>query len=364
MFINPNITSSKSVDLGFANIGDILNYTVVINNSGDTDATSVNLTDLIPQGANFVANSVFVNGIQQSGIDPALGINLSTISIGNTTTVTMKALVVTLPISNPILNTGQLDYQYIAATVPTTSIVTASIDTSSSATTISTPLMSLTKSTDKTSVGIGTSITYRIDFENDGTTTANNLVFIDTIPTGTTFVPNSLVVFSTTTVPGASPAPPSGFSFGSLQNGFASHFTFQVVVTSITPSRNIVNFSDATYTFTVNPRLPNGASSRVTSNVLSTTISIADLSGTTKSVNQSYAKCGDILIYTINIPNSGTTTATNVIVTDTVPNGTTFVTGSISVNGVSVGGVPTSINVGAIPAGGSSTVSFNVQVTC
>ena len=50
-----------------------------------------------------------------------------------------------------------------------------------------------------------------------------------------------------------------------------------------------------------------------------------------KSVNRTVAGVGDILTYTITIPNTGTGSAENVVLRDSIPNGTTFVAGSVTV---------------------------------
>lgn len=50
-----------------------------------------------------------------------------------------------------------------------------------------------------------------------------------------------------------------------------------------------------------------------------------------KSVNRTVAGVGDILTYTITITNTGTGSAENVVLRDSIPNGTTFVAGSVTV---------------------------------
>lgn len=70
------------------------------------------------------------------------------------------------------------------------------------------------------------------------------------------------------------------------------------------------------------------------------------------------------ITYTISIPNNGNVTAYNVVLIDTIPNGTVYVPGSLHVDGNPIGGTPASISVGTIPAGNTSVVTFKVQVTC
>jgi len=69
---------------------------------------------------------------------------------------------------------------------------------------------------------------------------------------------------------------------------------------------------------------------------------------------------GDNLTYTITVTNGGPDAATNVVVTDTLPSGVTFV--SASPGCVHSAGVVT-CNLGNIPAGGSVTITIVVTVT-
>jgi uncharacterized repeat protein (TIGR01451 family) len=69
---------------------------------------------------------------------------------------------------------------------------------------------------------------------------------------------------------------------------------------------------------------------------------------------------GDNLTYTITVTNNGPDAAANVVVTDTLPSGVTFV--SASPGCVHAAGVVT-CNLGNIPAGGSVTITIVVTVT-
>ena len=53
-----------------------------------------------------------------------------------------------------------------------------------------------------------------------------------------------------------------------------------------------------------------------------------------KSVNKTSAINGDILHYTNTITNNGSLEKTNVIFVDNIPTGTTFVSGSVKINGI------------------------------
>lgn len=82
----------------------------------------------------------------------------------------------------------------------------------------------------------------------------------------------------------------------------------------------------------------------------------------TKSVDKTSAGSGAILTYTIKYQNTGPADATNAIITDPIPTGTTLVANSISNGGTVSAGIIT-WNLGTVTAGGAQQqVSFQVQV--
>lgn len=90
-----------------------------------------------------------------------------------------------------------------------------------------------------------------------------------------------------------------------------------------------------------------------------------DLMSVVKSVDLTQAVLGNTLTYTIVITNNSTTTpTTNVIFTDPIPNGTTYVLGSATVDGLPAVGDPIAgITIGTIPTGASRTVQFQVDIS-
>ena len=362
---NPNLTVSKAVDLGYAAIGDILNYTIALKNNGDTSANNVVLIDLIPQGANFINDSILVDSISVAqSVNPSLGIDIGTIIQGRLLTVTFKALVVNIPTQNPMNNKVQADYQY---NFSVTSLVNASIDSNIAVTTINNPNIILTKSLNKSIVSIGNVITYTVNIKNTGSISATNVTLIDTIPTGTTLVANSVNIGGVT-LPGFSPAPP-GLNIGTLPVNNQTNLVFSVTVTSIPANRIITNSCDATYKFIVNPNTTLAVSSRATSNlVISSDTRLANLSQIIEYVDKAYAQCGEVLKYTISILNKGNIDAYNIKFTSTIPKGTSLIANSLTVNNLlNVGATPsppTGVSIGTISSGAVTTVSYEVKINC
>ncbi len=357
-----NIT--KIVSDTFATVGDTLTYTVTFKNTGLSNANNVIFIDTLPTGTTLIPNTVNINGVFTSTSPQLPGINLTTIVSNQATTISFKVLVnSTIPSPNPLLNNAQVTYNYIPATGLATQYTANTSNTV--ATTISLASISSSKQVNKIYANVGDILTYTIPIRNSGNVTANNVLFVDTIPNGTGLIVNSFRQDGTlvsgnlsiqTTLP------------NSIRALSVSTVVFQVQVLTIPSPNPIVNTASATSSFIINSStLPNrnGITSTNT-NAVSTRINNANLSNIVKYVDKSFAGCGDIITYTIVIPNAGNVTAQNVLFIDTIPNGTTFVTNSVYINGTQqIGANPSAgFSVPNIAPGITTTITFSVKVQC
>ncbi len=351
-----DINGTKSVNKLFTDIGETLTYSISLANVGNIAATNVIYTDPIPSGTTFIPGSVTVNGVTQTGVNPANGISVGTIAANSTATIAFQVTVPTIPQTNPILNSGTTTYQYVP--IPNQPVVNGSDTTNTVSTQVNNATVTMAKAVDKNFADIGDTLTYTVSFVGTGNTTANNVIFTDIIPTGTTFVLNSLTIDGTTQV-GANPA--NGVNIGSIPTGTTKNISFQVVVNTIPASNVVSNGSSASYQYTVNPS-QSPVTKNISSNLVSTQINNANLT-LTKSTNKQFATIGETISYTILITNSGNTAANNVQLTDPLPNGTILTLGSVTLNGVlqnvdSLVALP----IGTIPGGATFTLSFQVTV--
>lgn len=148
---------------------------------------------------------------------------------------------------------------------------------------------------------------------------------------------------------------------GTIPGGATFTLSFQVTVINITTQNPIINNAFASYLYTVNPNLP-PTSKTVNSNSVTSTIRLANLQAT-KSVDKTFAEVGDVLTYTFSLTNDGNVAANNVVLSDSIANGTAFVPSSIIVNGVTQpGATPATINIGSINANTTITASFQVVI--
>ncbi|WOA59008.1 DUF7507 domain-containing protein [Bacillus mycoides] len=352
------LTTTKSADKSIVSVGDTITYTTTITNTGNTAATNITFTSAIPASTTFIPNSVTVNGVQQPGAQPALGVNLPNIAPGETVTVTFQVNVISIPPSSSIMDNDTILYSYTVD--PSGAPITTSTSTNIVTNPVLDAMITMVKSVDQTLVTLGDTITYTTILKNSGNTNATNITFTDLIPDGTTFITDSITIDGITQI-GLNPN--TGITIGSIAPNSSISIAFQVTATSTPVQNPIANSATASYTFIADPNAPI-VSRNVTSNTTFTTINTATILSS-KQVDKAFSHIGDTLTYTVTLTNNGNSSAQNVIFTDTVPSGTTFIANTFSINGIPQSGAnPTNgVNIGPITAGSTVNVSFRVNVT-
>ncbi|MHA7966635.1 DUF7507 domain-containing protein [Paenibacillus sp. CAU 1782] len=329
-------------------VGDILTYTVVATNNGISNINNVVISDVVSPGSSLIPGSVIVNGSPQPAANPNSGIPIGTLAPGAAATVTFE-VIVTMAIPSQINN--QSTVSFTSGTFSGTS--------SSNVTTVpvTQPQIALTKSASTNNATVGDSIIYTIDVNNSGNLPAN-LTLFDPIPAGTTFTPNSVTIGGFPS-PGSSPV--SGIAVGNVAPGATVRITFGVVVTSLPTPQQLSNQANSTYTFTT----PDGRtlSGSAVSNTITFPVSSPDVT-VTKSTPSTVAAIGDTVTYTVAIRNNGIEAVSNVLFSDQIPAGSSFVPGSVTINGVAAPtAVPSAgISLGTIAPSATTTVLFSVVV--
>lgn len=340
------VSTIKATNLNYAEIGQTITYTLTVNNSGNTDANNVVITDAVPSGTTFVAGSV----TGALGTPPTLSL-AAPLSPGSTTTVTFQVKVGnSLPTPNPIVNTANTAFVYTAN--PALPNGSSGNSSSNSVTTqINNANLNTVLAVDKTVSDLGEVLTYTVTLKNEGNVAINNLVLNAPTPAGTTFINGSLI--------GATGTPSSMSIPGSIPPGGSTTVTYQVLVGNNIPIPDpIPNMVTAGFNFTVDPANPNGQSGTSTSNAVNTLVNSAIIA-IDKTADKAFSNVGDTITYTITVTNSGNVAANNVVITDDLPAGTTFVAGSLS---GATGTPPTMTLNTPVPAGGSVVVSYQVLI--
>lgn len=211
------------------------------------------------------------------------------------------------------------------------------------------------KSAAQTFAYIGTPIDYSLQLQNSGQIPAQNVIVTDTIPAGLTLVPGSI------RIDGVAQAGGFPLTIPSIASGQTVLIEYQAVANAIPVPNPAVNTASAAYTFYPFPDFP--VQNTAQSNPVTVVIVAVDVA-LLKEVDRAYAVAGDTLLYTVQIQNLGSVDLIGTTFRDPIPAGTSFVAGSVTVNGAPQPGFlpDPGFPLGTIAAGAVVTVTFQVTV--
>lgn len=353
-----NLTLNKYANLSYATIGNKINYSLEISNTGNVTVNNVYFFDPIPNGATFVSGSVIVNGIKKPDYNPVTGFNINSLNVGQVVTINFDVTVTSIPSPNSITNNSSATYSYIIN--PDMPPVSKTSTSNNVTTVINKGSAELTKIVDKGYATINDIITYTITAQNTGTVTLTNINFNDLISTGATFVPDSVII-DNESYPGYDPN--VGFILSDILPGGASIVSFKATVTSVPTPPKVDNHAHINYKYKINPTGEDYTGS-VASNTVTTYINRVTVTNT-KSVDKLYVEVTDTLTYTSVIKNTGNTNVTDTNFVDIIEPETTFNTGSVTIDGVSYPDYDPTVGftLGTIGPNETRTVVFKATVS-
>lgn len=405
--VEPNITVAKSNNDGdgVVSAGQTLTYSLDVENDDSianvSTAHDSTIVDVIPPELIVDVPSISNGGVYTAGArasDPNI-ITWTIASIDPGDIVTLTYDVVT---ADPLVAAGSLTNEVVATTTslagvdPNERIVGAGYrDTSES--TVTVPVLSLTKTGDPATATVGETVIYTVDVVIPGGVIAYDVTVIDDLPAGLTF--ESLT--SVTCDRGGACTPDVGtadvavvessgdvaFFFDDLVPAASADRTLTITyvafvadVAAADDSNTLTNgaavywnSSDevaATPTTVPSPSDFDGSSPVSSDDVdtLEPTLTIdKDVVGQNADDDVRRAVPGDVLEYSITVTNTGTSDAHNVTVTDLASdttwafNNTTVVAGVTNTDATPVGGLEWTID-GPIPPLGSVTVTYELTV--
>ncbi len=317
--------------------GNNLTYTLAWSVNGNTAATTAVVTDALPANTTFVSAGCGTT-TGTCTIDSSTGTiawNLGTRNPGESGNVTLTVKS-NSPLTNGtvITNTGVLDTDQ-----------TNPVSDSVSTTVQSAPTLGLTKQADPTTVNPLTNVTYTISWSVGGNANATNVVITDPVPTNVTFVSaadGGAYDAATKTIT---------WNLGTKAPGSNGQVTWVGQIATDASAGQIVNTAAIDSTETDPPVTAAATVTVVIPQVLGAATQ-PDLS-ITKSVNQSTAKPGDVVTYTLTVKSTGTEDAHTVVVADTLPKDLSF---------VDFASRTATWNLGTINVGDSRTITVDVRV--
>jgi len=341
-----DLSLAKAVSNPQPNIGENITFTITVSNNGPSMATGVQIRDQVPAGTTFVSATP-----SRGTYDQNTGIwNVG--SIGPDINATLQ-LVVTVNIAGAVTNTAQVT----AADQPDPdSAPDNNAPNEDDQTSVSTQQgvadLSLTKVASTTSPNVGDNISFTVSVFNGGPNTATNVQVLDQLPAGLGFV-NAIPSQGTYD-------PISGiWNIGSLPAGAtASLIQITATVSGVGPFTNTAQVS-ASDQFDPNsvPNNNNPAENDQASVVI--TPQQADLA-LAKTVNNQQPNIGENITFTLTLTNAGPNAATNILVRDQVPLGTTFVSAAPSQGSYNPAtGLWT---ISGLAGGGAATLQITITV--
>jgi uncharacterized repeat protein (TIGR01451 family) len=294
-----DLALAKTVDDPTHNVGETINYTITLTDNGPDDATSVQVTDLLPAGVSFVSAT------------PSQGIYSSSTglwTVGSVTTTSALTLVLSGIVVSPSSTTNTATITHSDQFDPVIANNTASV--------VVTPQqadLALAKTVNDPTPNVGDTITYTVTLTDDGPGTATRVLVTDLLPAGLTFV-------SATASQGSYNSVSGRWTVGTVTTTTPQTLMIQAEVAGPDPQTNTAAISHADQ---YDPVTANNTASVVVTPQLANLV-------LSKTVDDPTPNVGDTVTFTVTLGNNGPDAATNVQVTDTMPSGLAFVSDTLS----------------------------------
>ena len=219
--LGANLTLTKIVDKNNAKVGEKIEFTIIIKNIGSLPTTTSSLNDIFPSNFSLVENSITINGITQPNTTP---INIGVINPNETKTVVFKMIANSLPNINPYFNIATVNYTF----TPFEGLTVSSFSNSNYTSTFFYQIkLNVNKSVDKIYAIKNDTLTYSSEITNESNLPLINLFFQDSIPQGTTFIPNTVKIDNISYL---SYSPETGFFIPNLIPQQSTKIEFKVIV--------------------------------------------------------------------------------------------------------------------------------------
>ncbi len=322
-----DLTIAKTDSQDPATAGTVLTYTLTITNSGPSNAANVVVTDTLPAGVVY----------RSASSDCSYGSGVVSCSLGSLVVDSSKIITVAVTVNQgttiPLTNLAQVASDTPDSTGPnSTSEITAIAAEAD---------LTISKTDSQDPATAGTVLTYTLTITNSGPSNAANVVVTDTLPTGVTYASAS-----------------SGCShssaeinciLGTLNVNATRIITVAVIVDPSTTG--ILQNSAGVASDITDPNSTNDLTFELT-----TVNSLADLA-IGQGVSPDPVTAGNNLTYTLTITNLGPSTATSVVVTDTLPSGVSLVTAAFSQGTGCAGNSQLICNLGILAVQSTATIT-------
>jgi uncharacterized repeat protein (TIGR01451 family)/fimbrial isopeptide formation D2 family protein len=365
--ISTNLTTGNGTTTQYqssttANPGDIVNFKVFLQNTGDATGTNPMISDTLDSRLSYVAGSSVEytkqgnNDVQESIPDSYIKTNGQTLTWGFGSIPNNPQSSIYLTFQAKVAAASQFSVGQTNLTDQATSSfdgVSAQTNTVNIAVTDSaTPVQTFadrTEVTDKTkgdarwygngqvgSISAGDTVTYRVIVANTGNTDATNVAVKDVLPAGVAYAGNPMIYDDanpTGTAIDASTLFTSGYVISNLPagNSHAATITFDATVTGACSNADLTDGSSIIFS---GAQVASDSTSVLfaCSNGLVITKQVENASGQFVNSLGETAQ-NSTLTYQIEVLNNSTSTVTNPTVNDVLPAYLTYVPGTLTIDG-------------------------------
>jgi uncharacterized repeat protein (TIGR01451 family) len=346
------LTLTKTDTPDPASVGSTLTYEILVTNTGPSTATNVVVTDTLPTGLTF--GSVSTTAGTANEVLGVVTVNIPTLAVNASATITVETFILSGFAGSTIPNSASADAD---EALPVTADASTSIN----------PIVDLqiTKTDNVDPVNRGGQLQYTLTVVNNGPSAATNVEIVDTLPSDVTFVSADGGTVTGGTVGTNNPVT---ISLGSMAAAETRTVTITVNV-SASAAATLNNSALVRSTETIagfDSNIANNTDTETTN-----TESVIDLA-ITKADSVDPATPGENLVYTIVVTNNGPSDATQVNVTDNLPDGIRITSANSTVGTVTI---PASaqdttaanpddltVNIGNLANGASATITINATV--
>lgn len=342
--VSSDLAMTKTVNTSTPTTGDNIQFRLVYTNSGSDNVTGVVITDTLPTGITYVSASPAPSSV--------VGSTLTWDIAGTVTANSSGVIIITWSINDNVASgTVITNYAYVTGTLE--DIATWNNTGNVSFLVFGVPPtvsdLVISKSVNSLYAASGDTIIYTLTYSNSGSQDVTGVTITDVFPTGWAYIymqPTATSVTGSTYTwnIGSIPAGSSGTIVlsGLVSNVFSSG---TVISNNATISGQLIDLdstnNSGTANFTIFDFIP-------TSDII-----------ITKAVDNATPTTGSIITYTLTFSNSGSETVYNVLVSDILPSGVTYVSASSS---ATVSGSTVSWFLGGLAPNSVGSVTITGQI--
>ena len=310
-----DLSLSKTVDKTNPLIGETIQFTIELSNAGPSDATGVQVRDVLPVGLQFTSSTPEVGNYSN-----ATGVwNVGSLASGASVNLLIQATPTGTGIVTNVAEVIDADQPDVDSTPDNNQ--SGEDDQASVMVGAQQIDLSVTQVVSNRSPNTGDSIEFTITVSNAGPDDATTVTVRDRLPTGLVFVsanPSIGTYNSTTGI----------WNVGSIASSASQTLSLVATVTSVAPVTNIVEVITS-QPIDIDSTPDNGNDQEDDYRALTVTPKVADLK-LTQTSNPTSPNVGQNVVFTVQVANDGPDSASNLVVRDVLPPGVEFMTATPS----------------------------------